>query len=77
AELEATAKLTPAAVRDALAKWIKRPVFALTVVPGTRTGGGEARGGDPALPPAVAAPAVPATASATLADADRSKIPPA
>ena len=73
-ELEAAAKLTPAAVRDALAKWLKRPVFALTVVPGERTGGGEARGGDAALPPAAPAPAVVATAS-TSADADRSKIP--
>lgn len=75
-ELEAAAKLTPAAVRDALAKWLKRPVFALTVVPGERTGGGEARGGDAALPPATQAPAVTATGSNT-ADADRSKIPPA
>lgn len=73
-ELEAAAKLTPAAVRDALAKWLKRPVFALTVVPGNRTGGGEARGGDAALPPASPAPAVTA-AAATTADADRSKIP--
>jgi zinc protease len=76
-ELEAAAKLTPAAVRDALAKWLKRPVFALTVAPGTRTGGGEARGGDAALPPATAAPAVPAGFVASATDADRSKIPPA
>ncbi|KPF86611.1 peptidase M16 [Novosphingobium sp. AAP93] len=73
-ELEAAAKLTPAAVRDALAKWLKRPVFALTVVPGNRTGGGEARGGDAALPPAAPASAVTA-AAVTTADADRSKIP--
>jgi len=73
-ELEAAAKLTPAAVRDAMAKWLKRPVFALTVVPGNRTGGGEARGGDAALPPAAPAPAVTA-AAATTVDADRSKIP--
>lgn len=73
-ELEAAAKLTPAAVRDAMAKWLKRPVFALTVVPGNRTGGGEARGGDAALPPAAPAPAVMA-AAATMVDADRSKIP--
>ncbi len=75
-ELEAAAKLTPAAVRDALAKWLKRPVFALTVVPGDRTGGGEARGGDSALPPAAPAPAV-TTAAANTPDADRSKIPAA
>lgn len=31
-ELEAAAKLTPAAVRDALAKWLKRPVFALSLI---------------------------------------------
>lgn len=73
-ELEAAAKLTPAAVRDALAKWLKRPVFALTVVPGNRTGGGEARGGDAALPTAAPAPVV-AAAAATTVDADRSKIP--
>jgi predicted Zn-dependent peptidase len=73
-ELEAAAKLTPAAVRDALAKWLKRPVFALTVVPGERTGGGDARSGDAALPPAPPAPTAAATAS-TTADADRSKIP--
>ncbi|MBX9885327.1 MAG: insulinase family protein [Novosphingobium sp.] len=76
-ELEAAARLTPADVRDALAKWLKRPVFALTVVPGTRTGGGEARGGDAALPLAATAPAVPAGFTASAADADRSKIPPA
>ena len=77
-ELEAAAKLTPAAVRDALAKWLKRPVFALTVVPGTRTSGGEARGGDPALPPAMAASPAPTAATAVnIADADRSEIPPA
>ena len=76
-ELEAAAKLTPTAVRDALAKWLKRPVFALTVVPGPRTGGGEARGGDPALPPAAAATPAPTAVAATGADADRGKIPPA
>ncbi len=86
-ELEAAAKLTPAMVRDALVRWLKRPAFALTVVPGDRTSGGEARGGDPALAPAapvapvapkaaaaaVAAAAVPAAASS----ADRSALPPA
>ncbi|KUR70080.1 peptidase M16 [Novosphingobium fuchskuhlense] len=80
-ELEDAAKLTPAAVRDALARWLKRPAFALTVVPGDRTSGGEARGGDDALPAAaaakttvVAAAAAPVSAAAA---ADRKSIPPA
>lgn len=44
-ELAAMAALTPAQVRDALQKWLTRPVFALTVEPGTRTEGGESHGG--------------------------------
>lgn len=50
-ELAAMATLTPQDVQAALKKWLSRPVFALTVEPGTRTAGGEARGGfavDPA-----------------------------
>jgi predicted Zn-dependent peptidase len=76
-ELEAAAKLTPAMVRDALARWLGRPVFALTVVPGERTSGGEARGGDAALPPAAPVPNTLAAATPTAPDADRSKLPPA
>jgi len=44
-ELADMAALTPAKVRAALQKWLTRPVFALTVEPGTRTEGGEAHGG--------------------------------
>ncbi|WP_292931611.1 pitrilysin family protein [Novosphingobium sp. PASSN1] len=75
-DLEAAARLTPAMVRDALARWLTRPVFALTVMPGNRTAGGEERGGDAALPPVSATPeaAVPVAAAS---DADRSTLPPA
>jgi predicted Zn-dependent peptidase len=44
-ELAAMAALTPQDVQAALKKWLSRPVLALTVEPGTRTAGGEARGG--------------------------------
>jgi len=63
-ELARVAALTPDMVRAAMAKWLLRPAFTLIVKPGTRTQGGEARGGyraggggahpaywrDPALP---------------------------
>ncbi|MFM5884734.1 MAG: M16 family metallopeptidase [Novosphingobium sp.] len=49
-ELARAARLTPAQVRAVTAKWLSRPVFALTVEPGTRAEGGEARGGF-AVPP--------------------------
>jgi predicted Zn-dependent peptidase len=84
--LDRAAALTPAAVRSAMQKWLSRPVFSLTVEPGTRTEGGENRGGyivapegtgarpaffrDPLLPLAGTA----ATAATTLPD--RSKLPP-
>ncbi|MBB4612088.1 M16 family metallopeptidase [Novosphingobium taihuense] len=44
-ELDRTAKMTPAEVKAAAQKWLTRPAFALTVEPGERTEGGEARGG--------------------------------
>jgi len=75
-ELEAVAQLTPEAVRDALRKWLSRPVFALTVMPGSRTAGGEARGGDTGLAPAIAPLPAPATLVATGSGPDRSTIPP-
>lgn len=74
-ELEAAASLTPEAVRAALQKWLGRPAFALTVEPGTRTAGGEARGGDNALPAATPAPPAPATPSLSP-PADRRQLPP-
>jgi zinc protease len=44
-ELNRLAAATPAQVKAATAKWLSRPVFALTVEPGERTEGGENRGG--------------------------------
>ncbi|MCK9542986.1 MAG: insulinase family protein [Novosphingobium sp.] len=43
--LDRAAALTPQEVRDVTAKWLSRPVFRLVVAPGTRTEGGEHRGG--------------------------------
>lgn len=43
--LERAAAMTPAEVQTVTAKWLSRPVFALTVEPGDRTEGGENRGG--------------------------------
>ncbi len=45
AALDRAATMTPAQVRDVTARWLTRPVFSLTVEPGKRTEGGEARGG--------------------------------
>jgi zinc protease len=44
-DLERSAKITPAEVKDTANKWLLRPVFALTVEPGARTEGGENRAG--------------------------------
>jgi zinc protease len=44
-ELEEAAVATPGEVQAALQKYLTRPVFELTVEPGTRTEGGEGRGG--------------------------------
>ena len=44
-QLEAAAAMTPAAVQAKMQEYLSRPVFALTVEPGTRTEGGENRGG--------------------------------
>lgn len=44
-DLEAIASLTPMMVRDAMQRWLTRPVFALAVEPGERKEGGENRGG--------------------------------
>lgn len=54
--LAAYAAATPAQVQAALKKWLSRPVYALTVVPGERDAYDEARAGQDAK----AAPAVPA-----------------
>lgn len=59
-DLARVAALTPADVKTALQKWLGRPVFALAVVPGTRTERGETMGGwgDEAAKAAAAAPIV-------------------
>lgn len=72
-ELARAAAMTPAQVKQALDRWLTKPAFALTVEPGERTEGGEARGGDSALPPP--APAETVAAAATGPKADRSKLP--
>ena len=53
-DLTAIAALTPDQVRLALGRWMTRPVFALAIVPGTRTDKGETMGGwgDEATSPA-------------------------
>ena len=45
ADLARIAALTPAEVQAAMARWLTRPVYALAVSPGTRTGKGETMGG--------------------------------
>ena len=45
AELARVAALTPEQVRDAMRRWLGRPVFALTLTPGERTEKGETMGG--------------------------------
>jgi predicted Zn-dependent peptidase len=84
--LDRAAALTPAAVRGAMQKWLSRPVFALTVEPGTRTEGGENRGGFIVQPEGSSArpaffrdPLFPLTGAAAAAATplpDRSKLPP-
>lgn len=44
-ELERLAALTPADVQAAMQRWLSRPAYTLTVVPGERTESGEAMGG--------------------------------
>jgi predicted Zn-dependent peptidase len=55
-QLAALAAVTPASVRDAMQRWLTRPVYKLAVVPGTRTEKGATMGGwgdeDSVPPPA-------------------------
>lgn len=81
ADLARAAALTPADVRLAMQRWLTRPVFALSVVPGERTERGETMGGwgddgtppparSSAKPPVVAAPRKQRTAPPIAAVAD-------
>ena len=84
--LEQAAALTAEAVREVSAKWLSRPVFALTVQPGERQEGGENRGGFRAggMGEATGGPALFAdpvllqggAGAAGAVEADRSRIPP-
>ena len=82
--LERAARLTPEEVRSVFARWASRPVFALTVEPGTRREGGENRGGFIVAPeglgarPAFYADPVLGTqgAAGAVTAADRSTLPP-
>jgi predicted Zn-dependent peptidase len=84
--LDRAARLTPTDVRGAMQKWLSRPAFSLTVEPGTRTEGGEDRGGFIVAPEGTGArpaffrdplSALTGTAAATqTALPDRSKLPP-
>ncbi len=67
-DLARTAALTPAEVRAAMQKWLSRPVFALSVVPGARSEDGAAMGGwgDEATAPPLAG-----SAKAPVPDAKR------
>ncbi|WP_374409070.1 M16 family metallopeptidase [Pelagerythrobacter sp.] len=81
--LETAAAMTPERVRDVTAKWLSRPVFALTVEPGERREGGENRGGfftgdDSGLagPAFYSNPlALQLQGGAAAAEADRSQLP--
>ena len=83
--LQAAAAMTPERVREVTARWLSRPVFALTVEPGDRQEGGEHRGGfftgaeagsgglaDPAF---YSGPFAMQAAAAAVAEADRSSLP--
>ncbi len=84
AELNAAAAMTPERVREVTARWLSRPVFALTVEPGERKEGGENRGGfysgaegDSGLAgPAFYSSPLSMQGATGVAEADRSQIPP-
>ena len=72
-DLARIASLTPAEVRSATARWLKRPILALAISPGTRTEKGDNMGGwgdeatRPSLPPDAKKPA-PALAASVKRD---------
>ncbi len=84
ADLKALAAVTPAAARAAAQKWMRRPVFALTVKPGPRDESREMRAltGDLARPEGFGPrhyrdpKSDPAPRAAAPAKADRSRFPP-
>lgn len=84
AALDRAAAMTPAEVRAATAKWLSRPVFALTVKPGDRTEGGENRGGHVTAPEGAGGmqpafyngPFATQASAGTAIEADRSALPP-
>ena len=79
--LETAATMTPERVRDVTAKWLSRPVFALTIEPGDRKEGGENRGGFYTGPesglagPAFYSSPLSLQGGAAVAEADRSQLP--
>ena len=81
-QLEALARVTPAQVRSAMQRWLRRPVFALRVVPGERDAYQEAPGQGGRLtgaPTAKQAPAASKQAQVKVSytDQDQSKQPTA
>ncbi|MBB6123534.1 M16 family metallopeptidase [Sphingobium subterraneum] len=84
-EMSEVAQATPAKVTAALKKWLSRPVFALSVVPGERdvyqdaagvaTKADASRSGAVSTPAHYRDPQNPTPASAPRADVDRSKLP--
>ena len=80
--LETAAAMTPERVRDVAAKWLSRPVFALTVEPGERQEGGENRGGfytgteSGLAGPAFYSSPLSLQGGTAAAEADRSQLPP-
>ena len=83
AELDRAAAMTPARVREVTARWLARPVFALTVQPGERKEGGENRGGfftgdggSGLAGPAFYSSPLSMQGATAVAEADRSQIPP-
>lgn len=82
-ELDRIAAMKPTEVAAAMQKWLTRPAFSLTVEPGVRTEGGEARGGfytqtaTGARPAYFRDPDLPAKGApvSSVAPADRSKLP--
>ena len=75
--LDRAARLTPRDIKEAMQKWLRGPAFSLTIEPGTRTAGGEARGGDAMLSPAPSPGPAPAGLTALASDGDRSHLPDA